>query len=64
MNAYLPSLIGLRAVPGHCLTPSELHGALSLHGPYWTTGLFRGIALDARKLNTHAYHSLEHYLVT
>lgn len=31
MHTASPEWVGLHAVPSHCLTPLELHGALALH---------------------------------
>lgn len=36
-----PPVVGLHAVPGHCLTPLVLHEVLPLQGLFWTTGLFQ-----------------------
>ena len=43
-----PPLLGLDCTQsrGHCLTPLLLCETLSLHGPFWTAGLLRPIALD------------------
>lgn len=55
-----PPLLGLDCTQswGHCLTPLLLRRMLSLHGPFWTAGILRPIALDTSRDSCTRAHQL------